>query len=198
MSEVYIFLNFDKVNATNFSSIGGRGHTSRIGQVALLAQTRVRTFTLKAVNLQKNMLPFALLFPVSGPNGGYLPHWILFISVVSIFNSLQNYLIKDLSLTRRVYSRAPRTEVTSLSARTFGTWTFLTSIVRLYGAYNLVGNEQWYNVSMWTFAIAGFHFFSEWLVYGNCQLDKGLAGPLVVASSSLIWMYKQKLYYVGI
>lgn len=88
--------------------------------------------------------------------------------------------------------------MTRLSARTFGTWTFLTAIVRFYGAYNLVGNEQWYNLSMWTFAIAGFHFVSEWLVFRNCKLDSGLAGPLVVASSSLIWMYQQKAYYLGL
>ncbi|WPK24720.1 hypothetical protein PUMCH_002004 [Australozyma saopauloensis] len=144
------------------------------------------------------MLPFVLLLPPTAPNGGYLPHWILFISVVSVFNSLQNYLIKDVSLTRKVYSAAPEMEVTRLSARTFGTWTFLTAIVRFYGAYNLVGNEQWYNLSMWTFAIAGFHFVSEWLVFRNCKLDSGLAGPLVVASSSLIWMYQQKAYYLGL
>lgn len=143
------------------------------------------------------MLPFDQILPPSGPDGGYLPHWILFISVVSIFNSAQNYLTKNLSLTKKVYSNAPPSEITHLSARTFGTWTFLTSIVRFYGAYNLVGNEQWYNLSMWTFAIAGFHFVSEWLVFKTSKLNKGLAGPLVVASSSLIWMYQQKLYYVG-
>lgn len=143
------------------------------------------------------MLPFVLLLPPTTARGGYLPHWLLFISVVSVFNSLQNYLIKDLSLTKTVYAQAPDSEVTRLSARTFGTWTFLTSVVRFYGAYNLVGNPQMYNLCIWTFAIAGAHFVSEWLVFKNCKLGKGLAGPLIVASSSLIWMFQQKDFYVG-
>lgn len=144
------------------------------------------------------MLPFLELLPQSTARGGYLPHWLLFISAVSVFNSLQNYLIKDLTLTRRVYSRAPLSEVTNLSARTFGTWTFLTSVVRFYGAYNLIGNAPMYNLCMWTFVIAGTHFVSEWLIFKNCKLDKGLAGPLIVASSSLIWMYTQKNFYLGV
>ncbi|OBA20089.1 Erg28-like protein [Metschnikowia bicuspidata var. bicuspidata NRRL YB-4993] len=143
------------------------------------------------------MLPFVLLLPPSTAKGGYLPHWLLFISVVSVFNSLQNYLIKDLTLTRKVYSKAPRSEVTNLSARTFGTWTLLTSIVRFYGAYNLIGNSQMYNLCIWTFVVAGGHFVSEWLIFKNCKLDKGLAGPLIVASSSLVWMLNQREFYVG-
>lgn len=143
------------------------------------------------------MLPFVLLLPPTTANGGLLPHWLLFISVVSVFNSLQTYLVKDLALTRKVYSAAPLTEVTNLSARTFGTWTFLTSVVRFYGAYHIVGNATMYNLCIWTFVVAGGHFVSEWLWFSNCKLDKGLAGPLVVASSSLVWMLTQREFYVG-
>lgn len=143
------------------------------------------------------MLSLTSLLPPSTPRGGLLPHWLLFISVVSVFNSAQNYLIRDLSLTRKVYSAAPANEVTHLSARTFGTWTFLTSIVRFYGAYNIVGNKDMYNLCIWTFVVAGGHFVSEWLVFKNCKLDKGLAGPLIVASSSLIWMFTQRDFYLN-
>lgn len=55
---------------------------------------------------------------------GYLPKWLLFISVVSIFNSIQTY-ISGLTLTRKVYSKKPE-QTTKLSARTFGTWTFIS------------------------------------------------------------------------
>ncbi|CAK7901520.1 ergosterol biosynthetic protein 28 [[Candida] anglica] len=144
------------------------------------------------------MIPyFQSLLPPTTASGGYLPHWLLFISVVSIFNSLQTYQSKDLSLTHRVYESAPRNEVTNLSARTFGTWTFITSIVRFYGAYYLVGNKQIYELCMWTFAVAGGHFVSEWIYYGNCKLGKGLAGPLVVSSLSLIWMHAQRDFYLA-
>lgn len=166
--------------------------------VAKLDRTRYFFRTGPRIFFKSNrMLPFQSLLPPTTAQGGILPHWLLFISVVSVFNSAQNYLIKDLSLTKKVYSNAPATEVTNLSARTFGTWTFLTSIVRLYGAYNIVGNKQMYDLCIWTFVVAGAHFASEWLVFKNCRLDKGLAGPLIVASSSLIWMFNQKAFYVG-
>ncbi|CCE88403.1 Piso0_001908 [Millerozyma farinosa CBS 7064] len=137
------------------------------------------------------------LSPATKSSGGYLPHWLLFISVVSIFNSIQTYKARDLSLTRRVYESAPRNDVTPLSARTFGTWTLITSIVRFYGAYNIVGNKAVYELCMWTFVVAGFHFISEWLIYRTCKLGKGLSGPLIVSSTSLIWMYLQKDYYLS-
>lgn len=117
--------------------------------------------------------------------------------MVSVFNSVQTYLSQDLALTRRVYEGASPTEVTRLSARTFGTWTFITSVVRFYGAYHLVGNKQIYELCLWTFVVAGGHFFTEWLVYGTARLGKGLAGPLVVATTSLAWMVSQKEFYVG-
>lgn len=126
---------------------------------------------------------------------GRLPGWLLFISVVSVFNSAQNYLIRNTALTKKVYLAAPDTQVTRLSARTFGTWTFLTSVVRLYGAYN-IHNQAVYDLCIWTFAVAGAHFVSEWLLYKNCKLDKGLAGPLIVSTSSLAWMLSQRAFYV--
>ncbi|EMG50995.1 ERG28 Ergosterol biosynthetic protein 28 [Candida maltosa Xu316] len=126
-------------------------------------------------------------------NGGKLPYWLLFISVVSAFNSVQTY--QNNTLTRRVYEGNPN-EVTGLSARTFGTWTLITSIVRGYAAYHLQVAPI-YELAQFTFLVAGFHFVSEWLYYGTAKLGKGLAGPLVVSSASLIWMYLQKDFYVN-
>lgn len=87
-------------------------------------------------------------------------------------------------------------QVTPLSARTFGTWTFLTSIVRLYAAYH-VHERAWFDLGMWTFVVAGAHFFAEWRVYGTTRLGLPLAGPLVVSSVSLVWMAMQRGWYVG-
>ncbi|RCK54886.1 Ergosterol biosynthetic protein 28 [Candida viswanathii] len=126
-------------------------------------------------------------------NGGKLPYWLLFISVVSAFNSVQTY--QDISLTKRVYEKDPG-QVSPLSARTFGTWTLITSIVRLYGAYHLNVKEV-YDLTQFTFVIAGWHFLSEWLYFDTCKLGKGLSGPLIVSTSSLIWMYLQKDYYLN-
>lgn len=140
-------------------------------------------------------------FTVGLNKGGYLPYWLLFISVVSIFNSAQTYFSKDLSLTKRVYELEAsknhgKPQVTNLSARTFGTWTFITSVVRFYGAFYIT-NPQIYQLVQWTFLVAGLHFVSEWLVYKTTKLGKGLAGPLIVASTSLIWMFLQQDWYLN-
>ena len=117
------------------------------------------------------------------------------VAALGIFNSLQSYT--TLSMTQRVYSGAipnihapkrPLTNpVTPLSARTFGTWTFLVSIVRLYAAYN-IQDPAMYQIALWTYLVALSHFASEWLIFGTAKLNAGLAAPVLVASGSLIWM----------
>ncbi|CAI2171125.1 5037_t:CDS:10 [Funneliformis geosporum] len=88
--------------------------------------------------------------------------------LVAIFNTIQNFL--TISLTKRVYSARPA-QVTKLASRTFATWTFLSAIVRLYAAYNITDVK--------TATIS-----TGWLI------------PVIIASSSLIWMLLQYEYYV--
>lgn len=130
-------------------------------------------------------------------------------SSLGTFNSIQAYL--TLTYTARVYSgtvknyrkitqsTAPvevdESPVTPLSARTFGTWTLLSSIIRIYAAYN-INNPVMYQLAIWTYVIAGFHFYSEWLVFASAKLGAGIAGPLVVASTSLVWMVSSWGFYV--
>lgn len=129
------------------------------------------------------------------------------VSVVSVANSIQAYT--TLKATQKVYlgpANTPRipnatpsginSPVTPLSARTFGTWTFITSIVRLYAAYH-TSNPQIYQLAFATYAVAFGHFVSEWLIFGTARLGAGLAGPLVVSMGSLVWMWTQWSYYVG-
>ncbi|AMD20639.1 HDL105Cp [Eremothecium sinecaudum] len=125
---------------------------------------------------------------------GYLPKWLLFISIVSVLNSMQAYVNKD--ITKRVYEGKP-SETTALSARTFGTWTLVSSVIRLYGAFHL-NEEHIYQLTFISYVIALLHFGSEWLIFRTCKLGKGLTGPLVVSSLSLFWMYTQKEYYTGL
>jgi len=142
---------------------------------------------------------------------GLLPKWLLFIGVVSIGNSIQSYA--TLYYTKRIYNadpkRAPSTSkapaaayndisqstVTPLSARTFGTWTFLTSIVRIYAAYN-IDHPAFYQLALWTFVIAGCHFMSEWLIFKTAKWALALSFPVFVANISLVWMLSQWEYYV--
>jgi len=128
------------------------------------------------------------------------------VSVISLANSIQAYL--TLSATRQVYagpSPNPKaakppantsiSPVTPLSARTFGTWTALSSIVRLYGAY-YISNPVVYEMVLWTYGIAFAHFASEWLVFGTARWGKGLAGPVIVSTVSTTWMLVQWGFYV--
>lgn len=120
-------------------------------------------------------------------------------------NSIQAYA--SLAPTQRVYSGsavaagqkkgAAVSPVTPLSARTFGTWTAITSVVRLYAAYH-IDVPVMYELALWTFGVAWAHFMSEWLVFKTTKMSSGLAGPVIVSTSSLIWMWLQWGYYVKV
>ncbi|ODQ78375.1 hypothetical protein BABINDRAFT_39520 [Babjeviella inositovora NRRL Y-12698] len=126
---------------------------------------------------------------------GILPKWLLFISVVSVFNSVQTY-VSGVELTRRVYENKPL-ETTALSARTFGTWTVVSAVIRFYGAY-YINNPQVYELTMCSYYIAAFHFASELFFYKTAKWGKGIMGPAIVATTSIIWMNLQKDYYLGL
>ena len=87
-------------------------------------------------------------------------------------------------------------QVTPLSGRKFGTWTLLTSIVRLYAAYH-INEPGMYTLGMWTYGVAWMHFMGEWWVFGTTRWGKPLAGPVIVSTTSLVWMFLQKDYYLS-
>lgn len=156
------------------------------------------------------------------PNGSFLYISISFlqsdklltsffkVSIISIANSIQAYI--SLKGTQEVYA-GPKSSatlkdipartipsqstspVTPLSARTFGTWTALSSVVRLYAAFH-IHDKNVYEICMWTYAIAWGHFVGEWLVFGTAKLGRGLAGPLIVATGTSVWMLAQWGEYV--
>jgi hypothetical protein len=125
------------------------------------------------------------------------------VSIISVANSIQAYT--TLTFTSQVYagssSSLPKTPssstspATPLSSRTFGTWTLIQSIVRLYAAYN-IDNPQMYQMAVLTYAVAWLHFMSEWWIFGTARWGRGLAGPVFVATGSLVWMWLQWGYYI--
>ncbi|KAI0995558.1 hypothetical protein K3495_g12621 [Podosphaera aphanis] len=132
---------------------------------------------------------------------GLLPLWLLFISVISIGNSIQAYC--TLSYTARVYNGSSawrknpaswQSPVTPLSARTFGTWTTIQSLVRMYAAYN-ISEVAFYQLAFCTFLVAFGHFMSEWIIYRTTSWGPGLAGPIFVSTGTLAWMLVQWNYY---
>lgn len=129
----------------------------------------------------------------------YLPKWLLFISVVSILNSVQCFSKIGIAVTRKVYANTSaknKNEINQLSCRLFGTWTFISCVIRLYAAI-YTSNEQVYQLCFISYIVALSHFGSELIAFRACKLDKGIMGPFIVATTSLIWMYKQKEYYTG-
>ncbi|EMF10946.1 Erg28 protein [Sphaerulina musiva SO2202] len=139
---------------------------------------------------------------------GLLPKWLLFIAIISLGNTIQCY--RSLTGSQEVYSGSsspknknnPSTSsstssspVTPLSARTFGTWTALSSIIRLYGAYN-IHDAKIYELCLWTYGIAFGHFLSEWWIFGTARWGRGLAGPVLVSTVTSLWMLVQWGSYV--
>ncbi|KAF2684325.1 ergosterol biosynthesis protein [Lentithecium fluviatile CBS 122367] len=156
------------------------------------------------------------------PFEGWLPKWLLLVSIISIGNSIQAYT--TLTYTARLYNPNPNnalppsnisaympaslcapaskdkseipSQVTPLSARKFGTWTLLTSIVRLYVAFH-INEPAFYQLGAATYIVAFVHFFSEWRVFGTTRWGVPLAGPVAVSTASLAWMWMQKDFYLG-
>jgi len=131
------------------------------------------------------------------PNEGPLPKWLFLVSFISCLNSIQSYA--SLDYAKQLYAGSPQTNgispVNNLSARTFGTWTFLSSVVRIYAAYN-ISSPIAYDLAIWTYGIALTHFVTEWLIYGSAQLRGRFVFPLIVALSTAAWMLVQRAEYV--
>ncbi|KAF9082714.1 ergosterol biosynthesis protein [Mortierella sp. GBA35] len=124
---------------------------------------------------------------------GLLPKWLWIVAVISFLNTFQAFA--TLTATQRIYGNKKH-EVTRLSGRTFGIWTLLSSVVRLYGAYNL-HLAPMYQITLVTFGIAWLHFMSEFFVYRTANITEPSAAPCVVTStSSLIWMLSAYSSYV--
>ncbi|TDL25542.1 Erg28-like protein, partial [Rickenella mellea] len=123
---------------------------------------------------------------------GLLPKWQLLVAAMAFFNSAQNFW--TLKLTRRVYNNAPA-EVSALQARTFAVWTLTAGIVRLYCAYH-VNEKVVYDLTLFTYLMAFSHFVSEIVFFRTASLIGPAFSPVVVATSSLIWMLTQYNFYV--
>ncbi|KAM0752599.1 Erg28-like protein [Meredithblackwellia eburnea MCA 4105] len=123
---------------------------------------------------------------------GKLPYWMLFVSSLAVFNSIQNFVTT--SLTRRVYNKSPAS-VSGLQARTFAVWTLASAFIRLYAAYNIT-IKPLYDLALISYVLALGHFVAEAVIFRTAGLGPGLLSPLVVASTSLIWMTNQYDFYV--
>ncbi|KAI9934799.1 hypothetical protein ASPWEDRAFT_44323 [Aspergillus wentii DTO 134E9] len=130
------------------------------------------------------------------PFEGYLPKWLFLVSAVSAANSLQAYLSEHYAASLyngRTSDGRPYTN--ALSGRTFGTWTFLSAVVRMYAAYNITTPIS-YDLAAWSFGIALCHFVGE-VAFGSAHIKGRFVSPLIVASSTLAWMLTQRDSYLA-
>ncbi|KAK5991339.1 Ergosterol biosynthetic protein 28 [Cladobotryum mycophilum] len=160
------------------------------------------------------------------PAKGILPYYMLILSIVSIGNSLQAYTTLHFSrrVYNGRFVRNPKLppasaqfnpedaanklipaqndpkatdQLTPLGGRLFGTWTLITSIVRLYAAYHLhIGPV--YNIAIWTYVVALGHFATEMFVFKSMTFGLPQFFPFTLATTALIWMPTVRDYYVQI
>ncbi|KAI0197999.1 transmembrane domain-containing protein [Astrocystis sublimbata] len=86
-------------------------------------------------------------------------------------------------------------QVTPLAARLMGTYTFISAVVRLYASYHL-HLAPVYNMAIWTYVVALFHFGSEFAVYRTAYLGPPILFPFFFASVGICWMVSQYGFYV--
>lgn len=86
-------------------------------------------------------------------------------------------------------------QVTPLAARLFGTYTFISAIVRLYASYHL-HLAPVYQMAVWTYVVALGHFLSEFLVYKTARFGTPIALPFFFATVGVAWMGSQYGFYV--
>ena len=115
------------------------------------------------------------------------------ISIISAINTLSAY--RSPTYTSQLYEAA--SPVTPLSSRTFGTWTILSAVIRLYAAF-YIDHPAVYDLALWTYGIALAHFTSEWLVFGTARLRGRFVFPMLVASGTFGWMITQRQSYLGL
>ncbi|KAJ3760445.1 hypothetical protein EV360DRAFT_93578 [Lentinula raphanica] len=136
-----------------------------------------------------------VILPVSE---GWLPIWQLIVASAATFNAIQNYT--TLKLTQRLYARTPHlvsfVAVNPLQARTFGTWTITSAVIRAYAAYH-IHEKTIYDICIISYLIAFSHFTSELLIFKTSKLNGPVLSPVIVSSVSLVWMILQYDFYLN-
>ncbi|KAJ2401316.1 ergosterol biosynthesis protein [Coemansia sp. RSA 2559] len=134
---------------------------------------------------------FDVLFAL--PEGG-LPKFIWLSAVFSVFNTVQ-CMFSPLGMTRKIYSQQPH-QVTPLTSHVFAAWTALSAILRYKCAFNM-GNALIYDLTFWSYVIAGIHFTSETIAFKTVRFPGPVVSTFCVAFTSIIWMIRDRDFYVN-
>ncbi|KAJ1962782.1 ergosterol biosynthesis protein [Dipsacomyces acuminosporus] len=126
------------------------------------------------------------------PAGG-LPKFIWLSAVLSVFNSVQ-CMVAPLGMTRKIYSQQPQ-QVTPLTSHVFAAWTALSAILRYQCSFNM-SNAVVYDMTFWSYVIAGTHFISEIVAYKTVKFPGPVISTFCVAVTSILWMIKDRDVYI--
>ncbi|KAJ2347771.1 ergosterol biosynthesis protein [Coemansia sp. RSA 2618] len=126
------------------------------------------------------------------PEGG-LPKFIWLSAAFSVFNAVQ-CMLQPLGLTRKIYSRQPQ-QVTPLTSHLFAAWTALSAILRYKCAFN-IGDPLLFDITFWSYVIAGAHFMSECVVFRTVKVPGPVLSTFAVAITSIVWMIKDRDLYI--
>eukprot|EP00897_Mesotaenium_endlicherianum_P010159 jgi/Mesen1/9171/ME000591S08498 len=108
--------------------------------------------------------------------------WLLLLAFLRL-SSVYFAFFNSWALKTAVFSKA---EVTSLHARTFGTWTALTCMLTAICAFNL-DCKPLYLATVLSFIVAFAHFFLELVLYGTMSISN-FATVGTFAGVSVMWM----------
>lgn len=106
--------------------------------------------------------------------------WLVCVASLRVLSVVLGYL-QPATLTKSVFGLAAD-QVTPLTARTFGIWTLLSSVVTLMCALNLESGPL-YRTTMASFVVALLYFVLEVGVYHTVDVRSAIP-PFIIASKS--------------
>ncbi|MCJ1475918.1 ergosterol biosynthesis protein [Lambiella insularis] len=126
---------------------------------------------------------------------GLLPYWQLIASAISFYNTIQQYRDGKTATLKSYKGPAAASQCTDLNARTFGSWTLLSGVVRAYGAYR-IDNPDIYAMVFASYVIVLAHYSIEWGWYGTVRAGKDLGYLTMVSTGTVVWMLVQWGWYL--
>ncbi|KAF4633487.1 hypothetical protein G7Y89_g4631 [Cudoniella acicularis] len=139
------------------------------------------------------MAPNAFLFWLP-QDAGLLPILLLINAGLSWYNTFICFF--DQTIVRQLYQGPNASQVTGLSARTFGGWTILSGFVRLYAAYNIT-NPPVYALAFWAYFAIVTHWTSELVIFRTTKFGVPTYINIAIDIGGLVWMFSQWNAYVG-
>ncbi|KAI1613242.1 hypothetical protein EDD37DRAFT_626932 [Exophiala viscosa] len=132
----------------------------------------------------------ASIFPQSS---GYLPYYLLLMSVLALIHSVVCYMSPLSSM--RQFSGPRATPPSPVLAHVYGMHNVYTGAIRLLAVYN-INNRELYLLACLSFAGNLFLNGSELLIWRTSRLYEARF-PLVTASLGFLWMATQSTQYLA-